>query len=206
MSVTAVPIRPLKKGSVVKLWIGLGLLALAAAALAWFATAAFQPVTTGSGVGLRTVKPGTGARITPADVVALHYKLHVNKLDSRVIQDSRESGQPFVTTTQGIYPGFAEGLQLMQPGGSYILTLPSGTHEQGPIPAGAPFKSTDALVFEIDVLQVEPGAAQRFLQMQQMQQMQQMERMQQMQNGAGQGGQGEAPPAGSPPAGPPPAG
>ncbi len=198
MSVTAVPIRPLKKGSVFKLWLGLALLALAAGAMAWFGTAGFQSVTTASGVGLQTVKAGTGAKITPADVVALHYKLHIGSKDARVFQDSRQTGQPFVTTTQGIYPGFAEGLQLMRSGGSYVLTLPGGTHEQGPMPPEAPFKPTDRLVFEIDVLQVMPGEAQRFIQMQQMQQMQQLERMQQMQNG---GGQGEAPPGPPPPAG-----
>ena len=192
MSVTAVPIRPLKKGSMLKLWIGLGLLALAAAGMAWFGTSAFQSVTTASGVGLQTVRAGNGARITPADVVALHYKLHIGSRDAPVFQDSRQTGQPFVTTTQGIYPGFAEGLQLMRPGGSYVLTLPGGTHEQGPTPPQAPFKPTDKLVFEIDVLQVMPGEAQRYIQMQQMQQMQQLEQMRQMQNGAGQG---EAPPA-----------
>jgi hypothetical protein len=185
MSVTAVPIRPIAKGSVAKLWIGLAVLALAAAAIAWIGTGAFQQVTTQSGVRLRTIKPGSGPAITPADVVALHYKLHVKSKDAPVIQDSREAGQPFVTTVQGIYPGFAEGLQLMRPGGSYLLSLPGGTHEQGPMPPGAPFTPQDILVFEIDVLQVEPGAAARFLQMQQMQRMQQM---QQMQNG-GAGGE-----------------
>ena len=197
MSVTAVPIRPLKKGSMLKMWIGLGLLALAAAGLAWWATAAFQPITTASGVGLQTIKPGSGPKITSADVIALHYKLHINSMDAPVYQDSRQAGQPFVTTTQGIYPGFAEGLQLMRPGGSYVLTLPGGTHEQGPMPPGAPFRPTDKLVFEIDEVQVMPGEAQRYNQMRQMQQLQQMEQMQQMQNG---GGQGEAPPT------PPPAG
>lgn len=197
MSVTAVPIRPLKKGSVLKLWIGLGLLVLAAAAMAWFGTAGFQSLTTKSGVGLQTIRAGNGAKVTPADVVALHYKLHVGSKDAPVFQDSRQTGQPFVTTTQGIYPGFAEGLQLMRPGGAYVLTLPGGTHEQGPMPPEAPFKPTDKLVFEIEILQVMPGEAQRFIQMQQMQQMQQLERMQQMQGG----GQGEAPPAAPPPAG-----
>lgn len=197
MSVTAVPIRPLKKGSLVKFWLGLALLALAAAGMAWFATAAFRSVTTASGVGLQTIKAGTGAKITPADVAALHYKLHIGSKEAPVFQDSRQTGQPFVTTTQGIYPGFAEGLQLMRSGGSYVLTLPGGTHEQGPMPPEAPFKPTDKLVFEIDVLQVMPGEAQRFIQMQQMQQLERMQQMQQMQNG---GGQGEAPPAGPPPA------
>ncbi len=199
MSVTAVPIRPLKKGSMLKLWLGLGLLALAAAAMAWWTTAAFQPITTKSGVGLETIRPGAGARITPADVVALHYRLHIGSKDAPVFQDSRQSGQPFVTTTQGIYPGFAEGLQLMQQGGSYVLTLPGGTHEQGPMPPEAPFKPSDKLVFEIDVGQVMRGEAQRFMQMRQMQQLQQLEQMQQMQqNGGGQSG---APPAPPPPSG-----
>ena len=40
MSVTAVPLRPIKKGSVTRLWIGLGALGLAAAGLAWVGTGA----------------------------------------------------------------------------------------------------------------------------------------------------------------------
>jgi FKBP-type peptidyl-prolyl cis-trans isomerase FkpA len=192
MSVTAVPLQPLKKGTVAKLWIALALLAALAAGLAWWGTSAFQTATTPNGVAIRTLRAGTGAKITSADVVALHYKLHAKTLESPVIQDSRETGQPFVTTTQGVYPGFAEGLQHMRPGGSYILTLPPGTHEQGPIPPGAPFTAQDPLVFEIDVLQVEAGAGPRFLEMQRMQQLQQMQQMQQMQGGAPDG----APPEG----------
>ena len=191
MSVTAVPLRPLKKGSVAKLWIGLGLLALLAAALAWFGTGSFQTETTESGVTLRTLRAGNGATITDKDVVALHYKLHVGSESAPVIQDSREMGQPFVTTTQGVYPGFTEGLQRMKAGGAYVLTLPGGTHETTPNPA-APFKPEDQLVFEIEVLQVEAGAAQQFIEMQQMQRLQQMQQMQQMQGGgdpeAGRGG------------------
>ena len=188
MSVTAVPLRPLKKGSVVRLWIGLALLALAAAALAWLGTSGFQSVTTDTGVRVRTLRQGSGPKITPQDVVALHYKLHVKSEDSPVIEDSREGGQPFVTTTQGVYPGFGAGLQHMRPGGSYILSLPDGTHVQRPLPPSAPFTQHDTLVFEIDILQVEKGAGPRFLQMQQMQQLQQMQQMQQMQEGAGDAG------------------
>lgn len=187
MSVTAVPLQPLKKGSVAKLWIVLILLAALAAAFAWWGTGAFQTQTTQSGVGLRTLRAGSGAKITSQDVVALHYKLHAKSLESPVIQDSRETGQPFVTTTQGVYPGFSEGLQQMRPGGAYILTLPPGTHEQGPIPPGAPFTAKDSLVFEIDVLQVEAGAGPRFMEMQRMQQLQQLQQMQQLQGGAAEG-------------------
>src|SRR4051794_26099373 len=60
MSVTAVPLRPITKGSVAKLWIGLLLLALAAAAFAWWGTAGQQWTTTGSGLQYRVVKDGQG--------------------------------------------------------------------------------------------------------------------------------------------------
>src|SRR5687767_2561180 len=200
MSVTAVPLRPLKKGSVVKLWIAIILLAALAAAFAWWGTSAFQTVRTASGVSIRTLAAGSGPKITDQDVAALHYKLHAKSLDAPVVEDSRATGQPFVTTTQGVYPGFSEGLLHMRPGGSYILTLPPGTHVPGPIPPGAPFTKDDNLVFEIDVLQVEPGAGPRYQEMQRMQQLQQMQQMQQMQGGAPGGPEG-APPAGAPPEG-----
>ena len=71
MSVTAVPIRPLARGSVLKLWIGLLVLALAAAGLAWVGTAGQQVTTTASGLRYRVVEEGTGPTVTPADLVAL---------------------------------------------------------------------------------------------------------------------------------------
>ena len=196
MSVTAVPLLPIKKGSVAKLWIALLLLAALAAVFAWWGTSAFRPVTTQNGVGIRTLRAGTGAKITAQDVVALHYKLHAKSLEAPVVEDSRTTGQPLVTTTQGVYPGFGEGLQHMRPGGSYVLTLPPGTHMPEPIPPGAPFTKNDSLVFEIDVLQVEAGAGPRYQEMQRMQQLQQMQQMQQMQGGAPGGAEGAPPPAG----------
>jgi FKBP-type peptidyl-prolyl cis-trans isomerase FkpA len=200
MSVTAVPLHPIKKGSVAKLWIAIALLAALAAAFAWWGTSAFQPVKTASGVSIRTLAAGSGPKITDQDVVALHYKLHAKTLDAPVVEDSRASGQPLVTTTQGVYPGFGEGLQHMRPGGSYILTLPPGTHAPEPIPPGAPFTAKDSLVFEIDVLQVGAGEGPRYMEMQRMQQLQQMQQMQQMQ-GAAPGAPEGAPPAGAPPEG-----
>ena len=186
MSVTAVPLRPIKKGSVLKLWLGLALLAALAVLLAWFGTQSFRPVTLDKGVTVQAVKPGVGPQITDADVIALQYKLHVNSKTAPVIEDSRESGRPFVTTTQG--------LKAMRQSGSYVLTLPPGAHVTQQIP-NAPFSPRDTLVFEIDVLQIERGAAEKFNQMRQMQQLQQLQQMQQMQ----QGGGGGLPPGALPP-------
>jgi len=196
---TAVPIRPLPRGSLVKLWIGLAALLLAAAGLAWWGTAGFQTITLPSGVRYRVVQAGTGPAVTPADAVALRYKLHVNRLDAPVIQDSDESGGPFVTTIGELFPGFGEGLQKMQAGGRYQLWLPPGTHISGPIPPSAPFRAGDTLVFEIQILQIGAGQAQAL----QMQRLQQMMNQQAPPGGGDPHGGGGAPPAGggAPPAG-----
>ena len=178
MSVTAVPIQPLRKGSVAKLWLGLILLILAAAGAAWYGTKAFRPVVTESGVKLRVVKEGTGPKISENDVAALRYKLHVGSEDAPVIQDSDQTGQPFVTTTDGVYPGFGEGMKMMRQGGHYVLSVPPGQHIQGQIPPGTPFQASDTLVFEIEVMQVAAGMAQQYKMQQQEQMRRQLEAMQ----------------------------
>ena len=185
MSVTAVPLRPLKRGSVLKLWLGLALLVLAAAAIAWLGASAFRPITTESGVRLRVVKEGTGPKVTPADVALIRYKLHVGSEDAPVIQDSDQSGQPFPATIDDVYPGFGEGLKMMQQGGRYVLWVPPGQHVQGPIPPGTPFQASDTLVFEIELIEVAAGMAQPFKQQQEEMMRRQIEAMQQQQGQSG---------------------
>ena len=185
MSVTAVPIQPLRKGSVAKLWLGLALLMLAAAGAAWYGTKAFRPIITESGVKLRVVKEGTGPKIGENDVAALRYKLHVGSEDAPVIQDSDQTGQPFVTTTDGVYPGFGEGMKMMRQGGQYVLSVPPGQHVKGEIPPGTPFQASDTLVFEIEVMQVAAGMAQQFKMQQQEQMRRQLEAMQPPPGGEG---------------------
>lgn len=199
MSVTAVPIRPIAKGSVLKLWLALLVLTAAAIAFAWYGTRGQQVITTESGVRYRVLEEGSGPTVTPNDAVALRYKLHVNSLDSEVIQDSDQTGQPFVATTSMVYPGFGEALQKMRSGGSYLLWLPPGTHEQGPLRPGTPFTADDTLVFEIQVIQVAEGMAP----MLQMQRMQQMQQMMQSGEGAGEAAPGTGPEGGAAEAGPP---
>lgn len=189
-AVTAVPIRPLARGAVLKLWIGLLVLALAAAGLAWWGTRPLQMVTLESGVRYRVMQAGTGPLMTAADVVALRYKLRVGSPGAPVIQDSDDTGRPLVATTADVFPGFAEGLQQMQAGGRYLLWLPPGQHASGPFPPNAPFQAGDTLVFEIQVLQIGAGQASAY-QMQRLQEMMQQRQMQQ---------QG-APPGAAPPPG-----
>ncbi len=183
-AVTAVPIRPLARGSVLKLWLALIMLCVAGAALAWVGTRSLQIVTTATGVRFQTIRAGTGPRILPPDLVAMRYRL--TKLDGTQIENSDDMGQPFVASTDRVFPGFGEAMQMMQQGGRYRIWLPPGQHAQGPLPPGTPFSAEDTLVFDITVLQVAEGmaAAQRMM---------------------GPGGQpGGAPPGGLPPGALPP--
>ena len=61
MSVTAVPICPLSRGSVLKLWLGLLVLALLAAGLAWVGTRA-SSARPPSGVQIQVIEEGEGRR------------------------------------------------------------------------------------------------------------------------------------------------
>jgi FKBP-type peptidyl-prolyl cis-trans isomerase FkpA len=180
-TVTAVPIRPLARGSMVKLWLALIVLVAAAAALAWAGTRGQQEITTESGLRYRVVKAGHGPTITSADLMALHY---TGRANGEVFDSSESRGQPMVTGTSGMIPGFSEALQLMQAGGSYRVWIPPHLGYGGQVPQGAPFGPNDVLEFDIRIIEVAPGMAAA----QQMQQMQQMQ--QQMMEGGGAPGAG----------------
>src|SRR5262245_47100346 len=122
--VTRVPLQPLKKGSVVKLWIGLLALLAAAAALAW--------ATMPAALHVEEVRAGVGATAKDGDVVFVRY---VGKLpDGSVFDQSQPSGIP-----QGVFPegtpfpveagatveGFYQGLKRVQAGGKYRFEIPA---------------------------------------------------------------------------------
>jgi len=156
-SVTAVPIRPLKKGAVGKMWIGVAALCLAGAGLAWVGTSSMQMSQTESGLRYRVIQEGEGEPVTSADLVMLHY---VGRLENGTEFDSsRTRGQPMVTGTSGIIPGFSEGLQLMRQGGRYRLWIPPEMGYGSSVPPGAPFGPTDTLVFDIEIMEIARGAA-----------------------------------------------
>src|ERR1044071_7346501 len=101
--VTAVPIRPIARGSMLKLWLGLILLCLAGAALAWVGTSSMQVTTTASGLRYQVLAAGEGPTITPADLAALDY---VGRANGQVFDSSETRGQPLITGTSGMIPGF----------------------------------------------------------------------------------------------------
>ena len=171
--ITRVPLQPIAKGALGKLWIGVAAVALAAGGMAW---AALPPA-----VDVDTLIAGSGDSPTREDVALINY---VGTLPGGKQFDK---GKNAVLPLAEVVPGFSKALMQMQRGGKYKVQIPSelayGDKQVGEIPA-----NTD-LTFEIELLDFKSRAEieQQQAIMQQMQQMQQ------------QGGAG-APPV---PAGPP---
>lgn len=182
MSVTAVPIPPVKRRYITFLILGLLLAVVGAAALAWQAPTDFLTangrkagvITTASGLQYKVLKPGAGARPTDTDVALISY---VGKLPDGTVFD--QSQQPTPMPVAGVVPGFSEVLKLMPKGAKYQVWIKPELGYGAPRPAGAPPLDGKAaelakqvLEFEVDLLDFLPESVVRQMQMQQMQQMQ----------------------------------
>ena len=149
----------MSRGAAIGLAIGLLVLAVAGLALGWTMLRGGDGdiVTTQSGLRYQVIEQGDGEPATANDLIALRYVL--SKEDGTVLQRSADSGQPFMATTDMVFPGFAEGLQLMREGGRYKLWVPPRLAYGDQVPPGAPFTARDTLVFEIEVFQIGRGFA-----------------------------------------------
>jgi FKBP-type peptidyl-prolyl cis-trans isomerase FkpA len=182
MSVTAVPIQPIAKGSLTKLWLGVGFVIAVAGTAAYLGAAkpaaihgkpdAFMAwhktqtgiVSTPSGLQIKVLKAGDGPKPTDADVVLVNYK---GALRDGTTFDQAERA-PF--PVQGVVPGFSEGLKMMQRGGKYRLWIPPalGYGDQSPTPK---IPNGSILVFDVEMLDFRSQA--EIQAMQQQQQLQQ---------------------------------
>ncbi|MDF0542072.1 FKBP-type peptidyl-prolyl cis-trans isomerase [Sphingobium sp. H39-3-25] len=175
MSTTAVPLRPIAKGSLTRLWVGIAAVALAAGGLAW------AGVNQIDALGFQVVTEGAGPSPTKDDVVLVSY---VGKLeDGKVFDQSEQAPLP----VDGLVPGFTEALLKMKKGGSYHVTIPPrlgyGDKATGPIPANS------TLEFDIKLLDFKSKA-----------EIEAMQRQMQMMGGPGMGAPGGAPAPGQAPA------
>lgn len=152
--VTRVPLQPIGKGILGKLWLGVVAAVLFAAGAAW--------ATSYKGVSVETVTAGEGNSPGESDIVLVNYE---GRLTDGTVFDSGER-VPF--PVNGVVPGFSQALMKMQKGGRYEVFIPAalgyGAQAQGAIPANSD------LHFTVDLLdfrsQAEIEAMQR--QMQQM--------------------------------------
>lgn len=178
--VTRVPLQPVQKGSVTKVWLGVIALLAAAAALAWAAMPASTRV--------ETLTEGVGGNPAEGQYILINYK---GMLKDGTVFDQ---GQGIPMQLGGTIPGFDRALRQSRQGGRYRIDIPAaegyGAEEKrNPMTGQVVIPANSDLVFEVEVLQFMSEADfQRFVEQQRALMQQQMEAMQQ------QGGAGAPPP------------
>tara|TARA_R110000824_G_scaffold209_23_gene1148 strand:- start:6666 stop:7241 length:576 start_codon:yes stop_codon:yes gene_type:complete len=163
MSVTTVPIHPIKKGSLTKIWIGVLLIAAVALGLAYTGTqnvvvngatneqflaanASEDGVeTTASGLQYKVIKPGEGDSPTVTDTALVKYEGRLR--DGTIFDANEQTPMP----VGGVVPGFSEALQLMQKGGEYRIWIPSDL-AYGEASPGEQIPPNSLLIFDVTLL------------------------------------------------------
>lgn len=190
--ITRVPLRPIAKGSLTRLWLGVAAAVALAGGLAWAAAP--------HGVEVEVLAEGSGAAPGPDDVVFVKY---VGKLASG---EEFDRSRPLPPQLQGFIPegmpvemnqkggmiaGFEEALKDVRKGGRYVWHIPADKAYGATPPPGAPIPPNADLVFDIEVTDIltRPDVERRAMMLQQM-----MQQQQQQQQGGGQ----NAPPSGAP--------
>ena len=111
--------------------------------------------TTASGLQYKVIQEGSGPSPKEGDTVTVHYRGTL--VNGKEFDSSYSRQEPATFQVGQMIPGFDEGLQLMKQGGKYQLFIPPalgyGTRNVGPIPPNS------LLVFDVELLKVEPSAA-----------------------------------------------
>lgn len=152
-TVTAVPLRPVKRSYLVWLWIGLALALVSGFALARAGDSGIR--VTPSGLRYKVLEAGRvdGPKPTDADVALVNYR---GKLEDGKVFD--ESRQPTPMPVTGVVPGFSEALKLMPKGAKYRIWLPPqlAYGEAGAGNGAIPPNAT--LTFDVEMLDFLPAA------------------------------------------------
>jgi FKBP-type peptidyl-prolyl cis-trans isomerase FkpA len=106
---------------------------------------------TTSGIGITTIKEGSGQSPSAIDTVKVHYRGTLT--NGKEFDSSYGRGQPTTFPLNRVIPCWTEGVQKMKPGGKSKLVCPSNlAYGSRGIPGTIPPDST--LVFEIELLEI----------------------------------------------------
>jgi FKBP-type peptidyl-prolyl cis-trans isomerase FklB len=109
-------------------------------------------VTTDSGLQYKSLVAGSGAKPSKTDKVKVHY--HGTLVNGTVFDSSYERGEPIVFPVTGVIAGWVEGLQLMNVGSKFELTIPSNL-AYGANGSGGAIGPDATLIFEVELLAIE---------------------------------------------------
>jgi FKBP-type peptidyl-prolyl cis-trans isomerase len=108
---------------------------------------------TPSGLQYKVITMGQGVKPAATDRVKVHY--HGTTIDGIVFDSSVKRGEPTTFGLNQVIPGWTEGLQLMPEGSKFIFYIPSEL-AYGDRGAGADIKPGATLIFEVELLEVNP--------------------------------------------------
>lgn len=108
-----------------------------------------------SGLQYKILQEGAGPKPTAADTVVCNYKGTL--IDNTEFDSSAKHGQPATFPVTKVIKGWTEALQLMPVGSKWQLFIPSDL-AYGPRGAGGVIGPNATLVFEVELLSIEPKA------------------------------------------------
>jgi FKBP-type peptidyl-prolyl cis-trans isomerase FklB len=109
-----------------------------------------------SGLQYKVLKAGTGPKPAATDKVSCNYKGAF--LDGKEFDSSeRHGGKPVTFGVSDVIKGWTEALQLMPVGSKWQLFVPSDM-AYGPRGAGQEIGPNKALIFEVELVSIEPKA------------------------------------------------
>ena len=109
--------------------------------------------TTASGLQYEVLKAGSGEHPKASDMVSVNYKGTL--LNGETFDSSYDRGQPATFRLDQVIPGWTEGVQLMTPGSKYRFVIPANL-AYGPQGAGGKIGPNETLVFEVELLAINP--------------------------------------------------
>ncbi len=171
--VTAVPLRPIAKGSLAKLWVGVAAVVLVGVGAAYVTTEkqvamAKSPaefleenrgddvVETASGLQFKILEEGNGPKPGLNDLALVDYEGRL--LNGEVFDSSARHGGPAPMPLQGMIQGWTEGLQLMNSGSKYRFWMkPELAFGNRGVPGKIPPDSL--IVFDVTLKAIIPPQA-----------------------------------------------
>ena len=106
-----------------------------------------------SGLQYKVLKEGTGPKPSADDSVVCNYRGTL--LDNTEVDSSYKRGQPTTFKVGQVIKGWTEALQLMPVGSKWQLFIPPDL-AYGPRGAGANIGPNATLVFEVELLSIQP--------------------------------------------------
>jgi FKBP-type peptidyl-prolyl cis-trans isomerase FkpA len=124
----------------------------------WLASNKINAVKTGTGTYVVVKDPGTGMRADSGKYVTVRYEGKTLS-NGKVFETTMDpKAQPYTfkvaSTPPGAIKGWDEGLPLFKKGGKGTLYIPGALAYGKNPPPNSPFKANEALIFDIDVVDV----------------------------------------------------